>query len=261
MYVNFTKARIAGGGVGSVGLSRPISPWYLRGVAIAYGPGDGKRFRRRRLRLPDGGLFAGAAETGRGVAGTDWTSFAGALTFVLATALGPGDPSAVGPGLAAPPCCVEGAGKRVGPGLGTPGVGFRICTWDDKPGVTTACGVAWAISGANVATGALGCAIFGTGRAVGAAVGACVGGAVAGTRTVAATTLAGTVVGTAATTGIGVRLISGCVGCGFGAAEASGAGVGFGGAVGANLASSWRIRGWGCADLGCATACCGATRA
>ena len=46
------------------------------------------------------------------------------------------------------------------------------------------------------------------------------GAAVGGARTVAATTLAGTVVGTAATMGIGVRLISGCVGCGLGAAEA-----------------------------------------
>jgi len=165
-------------------------------------------------------------------------SLAGALTFVRATALGPGEPSALGPGLAAPPCCVEGAGKRVGPGLGTPGVGFRICTCEERPGVTTACGVARAISGANVATGALGCAIFGTGRAVGAAVGACVGAAVGGARTVAATTLAGTLVGTAATIGIGERLISGCVGCGLGAAEACGAGVGFGAAVGANLASS-----------------------
>ncbi len=186
---------------------------------------------------------------------------AGPLIFVRATAFGPGDPRALGPGLAAPPCCVEGAGKRVGPGLGTPGVGFRTCICDDKPGVTTACGVACAISGANVAAGALGCSTFGSGRAVGAEVGACVGGAVGGARTVAATTLAGTLVGTAAMIGIGVRLISGCVGCGLGAADASGAGVGFGGAVGANLASSCRTRGCGGADLGCATACCGATRA
>lgn len=104
--------------------------------------------------------------------------------------------------------------------------------------MTTAWGFTAAISGAKVATGAFGCATFGTGRAVGAAVGAWVGAAVGGTRTVAATTLAGTVVGTAATIGIGVRLISGWVGCGFGAAEACGAGVGLGGAVGANLASS-----------------------
>jgi len=128
---------------------------------------------------------------------------------VRATALGPGEPNAFGPGLAAPPCCVEGAGKRVGPGLGTPGVGFFIVTCDVIPGVTTAWGFTAAISGANVATGAFGCAIFGTGRAVGAAVGAWVGAVVGGTRTVAATTLAGTVVGTAATIGIGVRLISG----------------------------------------------------
>src|SRR5439155_21104566 len=142
-------ARIAGGGVGSVGLIRPISPLYMRGVAIAYGRGVGKRFRRRRLRLP-APLRAGTAETGRGVAGTDWMSLAGTLTFVRATAFGPGDPSALGPGLAAPPCCVEGAGKRVGPGLGTPGVGFCIFICEDKPGVTTACGVVCAIKGAGV---------------------------------------------------------------------------------------------------------------
>jgi len=177
-------------------------------------------------------------ETGRGVDGTDWIGFAGALVLTRAMPLGPGDPTAFGPGLAAPPCCVDGAGNLVGPGLGTPGDGLRIYTCGVIPGVTTACGVACAISGANVAAGAFGCWIFGTGRAVGAAVGACVGGAVGGARTVAATIRAGTLVGTAAAIGSGVSAISGCVGCGFGAEDASGAGVGLGGAVGANFDSS-----------------------
>src|SRR5581483_12195082 len=135
--------------------------------------------RRRwlRLREPFAAGFA-CAGAGRGVEGTVWMGLAGALDLTGATPLGPGDPSAFGPGLGALPCETEVCGSRVGPGLGTPGVGLRICTCVVVPGVTTGCGVTRAISGANVACGAFGCSTFGTGRAVGAAVGACVGGAV-----------------------------------------------------------------------------------
>lgn len=74
-------------------------------------------------------------------------------------------------------------------------------------------------------------------------------------------TCAGTLVGTAAMIGSGVSAISGCVGCGLGAADASGAGVGLGAAVGANFASSWCTGGCGGAERGCAATMRGATGA
>lgn len=95
------------------------------------------------------------------------------------------------------------------------------------------------------------------GAAVGATVGRGrgVGAAVGGTRIVAARIAAvGTLVGTATGSGAGETAITACVGTGFGASEAAGAGVGFGGAVGANFASSCRTRGCGGAERGCATA-------
>lgn len=67
-----------------------------------------------------------------------------------------------------------------------------------------------------------------------------------------AATFAGALVGTAAGNGAGVTAIWACVGTGFGAEELTGAGVGFGAAVGANFASSWRTGGCGGAERGCA---------
>jgi hypothetical protein len=82
-----------------------------------------------------------------------------------------------------------------------------------------------------------------------------VGAAVGGTRIETAICAAvGTLVGTATGSGAGVTAITACVGAGFGASEAAGAGVGFGGAVGANFASSCRTRGCGGAERGCVIA-------
>ncbi len=67
-----------------------------------------------------------------------------------------------------------------------------------------------------------------------------------------AATFAGAVVGTAAASGAGVTTICAWVGTGLGADELTGAGVGFGGAVGANFASSCTTRGCGGAERGCA---------
>ncbi len=71
------------------------------------------------------------------------------------------------------------------------------------------------------------------------------GAAVGGTFVVTATAAAvGTLLGTDGGNGTGEATIASCVGCGLGAADASGAGVGFGGAVGANAESSCKTRGW-----------------
>jgi hypothetical protein len=91
--------------------------------------------------------------------------------------------------------------------------------------------------------------------AVGIALGFGCGAAVGGALTLTATTFAGTLVGTAAAMGAGVTAICAWVGMGFGADELTGAGVGFGGAVGANFASSCNTRGCGGAERGWAAAC------
>lgn len=166
-----------------------------------------------------------------------------------ATPRGPGDPSAFGPGFAAVAC-----GPGLGAGAFVPGVGWTATwIWDGAPGVTTACGTGCALIGAAVASIADGCgagvtgcgfaAWVGTGAgvrgadvttAVGFGNGAVVGGALMLT----AATRAGTEVGTAAAIGAGVTEICACVGSGLGAAELSGAGVGFGGPFGLFFASS-----------------------
>jgi hypothetical protein len=107
-----------------------------------------------------------------------------------------------------------------------------------------------------VAAGAFGAAL-GTGcgvrgSCVGSAVGLGMGAAVGGVLIATATLAAGAAVGTCAGSGAGDTAITACVGIGFGASELSGAGVGFGGAVGANFASSCSTRGCGAAERGCA---------
>ena len=93
------------------------------------------------------------------------------------------------------------------------------------------------------------------GACVGATLGFGTGAVVGGTRIAAAMTAAvGTLVGTVSGSGAGDTARIACVGTGFGASELSGAGVGFGGAVGANLASTCRTRGCGGAERGCASA-------
>jgi len=125
----------------------------------------------------------------------------------------------------------EGAGR--GPGLGaTPfcrGAGVAaIFTCDGRAGVYTGTGVVIATMGAAVAGIAVGCGIGVAAGAVGADVGRGrgAGARVGGTRIEAATL---------ATLGTAVGTLSG-----IGAEETAitGAGVGFGGAVGANFASS-----------------------
>jgi pyruvate kinase len=109
------------------------------------------------------------------------------------------------------------------------------------------CGVAGGAVGALV-----GCGCGVRGACVGATLGLGEGAAVGGTFIVTATVLAGAAVGTCSGSGAGETAITACVGIGFGAAELSGAGVGFGGAVGANFASSCTTRGCGGAERGCA---------
>ncbi len=85
-------------------------------------------------------------------------------------------------------------------------------------------------------------AVVGTGRADGAEVGTVLafgcGAAVGGTFTATAKMFAGALVGTIGGSGAGETAICACVGTGLGAAELTGAGVGLGGAVGANFANS-----------------------
>lgn len=73
---------------------------------------------------------------------------------------------------------------------------------------------------------------------LGATLGLGSGAAVGGTRMETAMVLAGALVGTSAGMGAGETAITACVGTGLGADELSGAGVGFGGAVGAKCESS-----------------------
>jgi hypothetical protein len=133
------------------------------------------------------------------------------------------------------------------------------------PGVVTGSGELNAVIGAGVtAIGegeACGCGVCAAtvGAALGFGAGAAVGGGLIATATTAAV---GTVVGTCAGRGAGETAITASVGMGFGASELSGAGVGFGGAVGANFASSCRTGGCGGAERGCdAARGCGTTLA
>jgi hypothetical protein len=139
--------------------------------------------------------------------------------------------------------------------------------------VTTACGCA--AIGAAVASNADGCGAgvtsggFGDAVACGcgvreAALGTTLGfgngAAVGGALMLTAAMRAGTLVGTVAGIGAGLTAISACVGKGFGTAELSGAGVGFGGPLGEFFASSCTTRGCGGADRGCAASLgCGTT--
>jgi hypothetical protein len=157
---------------------------------------------------------------------------------------GPAEPTGFGPGVGAVPRCAVGCGRGA------------IFTWETEPGVTSGTGEAIATTGAAVTATALGSGTGVAGGAVGAAVGfgRGVGAAVGGTRIDAATYAAvGTLVGTVTGSGAGETAITACVGTGFGASELTGAGVGFGGAVGANFASSCRTRGCCGAERGCAT--------
>lgn len=99
-----------------------------------------------------------------------------------------------------------------------------------------------------------GCGTGVAGLAVGAALGRGDGAAVGGALIVTATVVAGTLVGTCAGMGAGETAMTACVGIGLGASELTGAGVGFGGAVGANFESSCRTCGCGGAERGCAAA-------
>ncbi len=106
-------------------------------------------------------------------------------------------------------------------------------------------GVAGGIVGAKVA-----CGLGVWGACVGATLGFGTGAAVGGTFIDTATVVAGAAVGTCSGIGAGETAITACVGMGLGALELSGAGVGFGGAVGANFESSCTTRGCGGADRG-----------
>lgn len=182
------------------------------------------------------------------------TGFGAATLLTGETPLGPGEPIGFGPGVAAVPCCC--------------GLGCATLTCETMPGVATGAGDAAAI-GIGLTTMADGCGMGVAGLAVGAALrigcgvrgawlgtalGRGDGAAVGGALIVTATVVAGAVVGTCAGIGAGETAMTACVGTGFGASELTGAGVGFGGAVGANFESSCRTCGCGGAERGCAAA-------
>jgi hypothetical protein len=116
-----------------------------------------------------------------------------------------------------------------------------------------AVGEAWGTAGAGVAgrtvARTIGAGGFGDGRVdatlVGAGDGAAVGG---GFNATATGPTVGTLTGAAGISWRGCISKTFCVGCGFGWGVCSGIGRGFGGAVGAVFASSWRFTGkrWAC---------------
>lgn len=162
------------------------------------------------------------------------------------------------------PCWSAGARATVvGPGLGTPGLGRATAMRGDAgAGVGTGCGTLAAYAGAIVAGAALGVGVRESGRDVGTLVGAAEGATVgrAFTVTAIAVTL-GKLRGKAAMSGSGELLTACSAADGLGAPDATGTGVGFGGAVGAILESSCNMRGCrsaeGCGRL-CALPMCGA---
>jgi hypothetical protein len=113
-----------------------------------------------------------------------------------------------------------------------------IFTVDGAPAVAAGTGVASAAMGAAVTWMTEGSGRGVCGVSVGTILGLGEGAAVGGTFIVAATVVAGAAVGTCSGIGAGEAAITACVGSGLGALELTGAGVGFGGAVGANFASS-----------------------
>jgi hypothetical protein len=117
----------------------------------------------------------------------------------------------------------------VAAGTGVAAIGGAVTAMTEGCG----CGVAGGAVGALVGRG---CGV--RGACVGTTLGLGEGATVGGTFIVTATFVAGADVGTCFGSGAGEAAMTACVGIGFGAAELSGAGVGLGGAVGANFASS-----------------------
>ncbi len=133
-----------------------------------------------------------------------------------------------GPGEGAVPCC---------------GGALAIFTCDTTPGVATGTADANASMGAAVTAIADGSGAGVRGTCVATADGLGEGADVGGTLIATAIVDAGALVGTCSGSGAAVTEITACVGTGLGASEFTGAGVGFGGAVGANFASSCSTRG------------------
>jgi hypothetical protein len=221
-----------------VGLRLPKNEYRLGGAGVNEGPAVGMMLFNRWFRPLGFRDDARTAGPGRGVAGSGWIGRASGAPFTGVAPCGPGEPRALGPGVGAVPL----------PGVAC---GCGIFMRETVAAVANGLGVETACNGASVAeiddgagagvTGAACGAAVGSGFCVGATVGAAEGlggAAVGGTFMLAAMTLAGALVGAAGGIGAGVTANCACVGDGLGAEELTGAGVGFGGAVGAFFANS-----------------------
>jgi hypothetical protein len=142
---------------------------------------------------------------------------------------------------------------RLPPGVRGAGRGVEGSVWIGRTAEAGA--LTGAIAGGPGEDGVLGPGA-GAGARVAAGLGDAVGRAramtVGGTRTAAAATVSGITVGAVAGRGAGLTASCAAVGMGFGAWEATGAGVGLGGAVGAKCARTCRMRGCGAAARGLA---------
>ncbi len=256
----FVLASTSGGGVGS---SRPRNERFgvydlLVGLTGLLGSSA------RSFALMFGTVFAfGAGVIGAIGAGVGRISIgrAAALTlFAAAPGRGPGEGPPLGPGLGARPALLATADAAlVGLGFGTPArsagasearaAGAALAVGAAVARATAAAvGDALGSAGAGVAALALartiGAGGFGERRANGALVAAGDGAAVGGGLTVTATgPIVGTLSGAAGISFRGWVSKTFCVGRGLGCGDCCGIGRGFGGAVGAVFASSWRLTG------------------
>lgn len=268
----FVLASTSGGGVGSKRPRSENAGTYC--LLVGFTGLFGSIARSRAL------MFGGALDfeapaapgDGRGVGRISIGRWGARAVFSALPALGPGDGPPLGPGLGADPAVLATAVVLVGLGFGTPlrgagavearvaGAGFALGMAVARA-MAAVVGEAFGTGGAGVAgrcvARATGAGGFGDGCADGALVGAGDGTAVGGTLTATAIgPTVGTLTGAAGISLRGCVSKTFCVGWGFGCGDCCGIGRGFGGAVGAILASSWRLTGIRCA-CGCTSgACC-----